>query len=131
MQAVRASQIPSSGAVSLSVPDAEHPPPSELAFEVLDFSPEWDWPCGSTKLLLTGSILASTHPDTAHLPLFIMFDGTQVWGSPNIEVGRASGSEGPPVESHVPVPKLRTCNGCLSRMRHPSEHLVIGSRQRI
>lgn len=58
--------------------DLQQPAPSEVAFQVLDFSPEWDWSCGSAKLLLTGSILAGAQPNATQQPLFIMFDGIEV-----------------------------------------------------
>ena len=78
MHATAAVSRPFSRAEHGTMLDSQQPAPSEVAFQILDFSPEWDWSCGSAKLLLTGSILAGAQPNANQQPLFIMFDGIEV-----------------------------------------------------
>ena len=50
--------------------------------QVLDFTPEWDYTAGGTKLLLTGSVLPGARTEAHTRPLYIKFDQTQVLLSP-------------------------------------------------
>ena len=46
--------------------------------QVLDFTPEWDYTAGGTKLLLTGSVLPGARTEAHTRPLYIKFDQTEV-----------------------------------------------------
>jgi len=46
--------------------------------QVLDFTPEWDYMAGGTKLLLTGSVLPGARTEAHTRPLYIKFDETEV-----------------------------------------------------
>ena len=46
--------------------------------QVLDFTPEWDYMAGGTKLLLTGSVLPGARTEAHTRPLYIKFDQTEV-----------------------------------------------------
>ena len=46
--------------------------------QVLDFTPEWDYTAGGSKLLLTGSVLPGARTEAHTRPLFIKFDQTEV-----------------------------------------------------
>ena len=45
---------------------------------MLDFTPEWDYMAGGSKLLLTGSVLPGARTEAHTRPLFIKFDQTEV-----------------------------------------------------
>lgn len=68
-------------AVSISPPQVLAPSGSEesIVFEVVDFSPEWDFASGGAKLILTGGITNDTDADNARIrPLYLKFDETEV-----------------------------------------------------
>lgn len=78
MQASEAFASDGGGSLRRTVLEGEHPPLADLVFEVLDFSPDWDWAAGNAKLLLTGSILPGAVGDAHHRSLFIKFDDVEV-----------------------------------------------------